>query len=141
MAEIKKHIKQGTTIYSDSWRAYKTKDLEKAGFKHFNVNHKYNFVDPDTGANTQTVERLWDYYYKFKCGRDNEQVPRFQCVTRGIAVLHVIIWSHTWLSSCGASILPEKTSLKLCWKQLQRPGLQNHKCNSWLLNKIVIKSL
>lgn len=59
MAEIKKHIKQGTTIYSDSWRAYKTKDLEKAGFKHFNVNHKYNFVDPDTGANTQTVERLW----------------------------------------------------------------------------------
>ena len=29
MAEIKKHIKRGTTIYSDSWPAYNTKELEK----------------------------------------------------------------------------------------------------------------
>ena len=59
MAEIKKHIKRGTTIYSDSWPAYNTKELEKSGFHHLNVNHKYNFVDPNTGAHTQTVERLW----------------------------------------------------------------------------------
>ena len=59
MIEIKKHIKKGTTIYSDSWRAYKTKELEKAGFEHFKVNHKYNFVNPDSGVHTQTVERLW----------------------------------------------------------------------------------
>jgi transposase-like protein len=59
MKEIKKHIKKGTTIYSDSWRAYKTAELEKAGFEHFKVNHKYNFVDPETGAHTQTVERMW----------------------------------------------------------------------------------
>lgn len=59
MAEIKKHIKKGSTIYSDSWRGYKTKELEKAGFDHFKVNHRYYFVDPNTGAHTQTVERMW----------------------------------------------------------------------------------
>ena len=47
-----KETKKGTTIYSDDWRAYKTKELEKADFEHFKVNHKYNFVDPDTGIHT-----------------------------------------------------------------------------------------
>ena len=50
-------INVGSTIYSDSWQAYKTKELEKAGFQHFKVNHKYNFVDPEGGA--QTVKRMW----------------------------------------------------------------------------------
>ena len=59
MTEIKKHIKDGSTIFSDSWRAYNTIELEKAGFKHFKVNHKYNFVDPETGTHTQNVERMW----------------------------------------------------------------------------------
>ena len=29
------------------------------GFQHAKVNHKYNFIDPDTGVHTQTVERMW----------------------------------------------------------------------------------
>lgn len=29
------------------------------GFKHLKVNHTYNFVDPDTGAHTQNIERNW----------------------------------------------------------------------------------
>ena len=44
---------------SDCWRAYKTDELEAAGFSHLKVNHTYNFVDPETGANTQKVERMW----------------------------------------------------------------------------------
>lgn len=59
MAEIKKHIKKSSTIYSDSWRAYKTNELEQAGFEHFKVNHNYNFIDPETDAHTQNVERMW----------------------------------------------------------------------------------
>lgn len=59
LTEIKKHIEPGTTIISDCWKGYKSEELEKAGFAHFTVNHKYNFVDPETGANTQQVERMW----------------------------------------------------------------------------------
>ena len=59
MKEIKKHIKKGTTICSDGWRAYKTEELNKANFEHFKVNHKYNFVDPNAGTHIQIVERIW----------------------------------------------------------------------------------
>lgn len=59
MEQIQLHIKPGTTIMSDCWKGYKTAELEEAGFQHFTVNHRYNFVDPETGANTQQVERMW----------------------------------------------------------------------------------
>lgn len=55
--EIRKHLKPGTTIVTDSWRAYQ--GLQNEGFVHLTVNHRYNFVDPTTGAHTQKVERLW----------------------------------------------------------------------------------
>lgn len=29
------------------------------GFRHLTVNHQINFVDPDTGAYTQNIERTW----------------------------------------------------------------------------------
>ena len=54
---IKEHIKPGTTIISDCWKAYNR--LEEEGFKHLTVNHSLNFVDPDTGAHTNTIESTW----------------------------------------------------------------------------------
>lgn len=44
---IKEWIMPGTIIISDCWKAYKC--LENEDFKHYTVNHKLNFVDPDTG--------------------------------------------------------------------------------------------
>lgn len=59
MEQIKNHIERGTTIFSDSWRAYITTEIEREGYQHLKVNHSYNFIDPTTGAHTQKIERLW----------------------------------------------------------------------------------
>jgi transposase-like protein len=48
----------GTIIWSDEWRSYNR--LNSLGFIHSTVNHRLNFVDPNTGVNTQTVESLWN---------------------------------------------------------------------------------
>ena len=53
------NVEEGSTIYSDCWRGYNTAELEGSGYKHLKVNHKYNFVDPSTGAHIQTIESLW----------------------------------------------------------------------------------
>ncbi|XP_076620040.1 uncharacterized protein LOC143341192 [Colletes latitarsis] len=48
---------RGTTIISDCWKAYDC--LNHKGYKHLTVNHKMNFVDPNSGAHTQNIERTW----------------------------------------------------------------------------------
>jgi transposase-like protein len=55
---IKRHVRSGSTIYSDSWRAY-VQSLTTERYHHYPVNHKNNFVDPQTGSHTQHIERYW----------------------------------------------------------------------------------
>lgn len=57
LAVIKEYIHEGSTIISDCWKAYQC--LEKEGYRHMTVNHSLNFVDPSTGAHTNTIERVW----------------------------------------------------------------------------------
>ena len=57
---IKKNVKFGSIIVTDSWKGYNFLDSENpSAFQHNTVNHKENFVDPDTGCSTQKIERLW----------------------------------------------------------------------------------
>ena len=48
-----------------NWRAYNK--INRSGFNHYKVNHKENFVNPETGKHTQLVECLW--------GVNKRQIP------------------------------------------------------------------
>ncbi|XP_063065520.1 uncharacterized protein LOC134457436 [Engraulis encrasicolus] len=55
---VVKHVRPGATVISDEWGAYRGA-LAGLGYTHFTVNHSRWFVDPQTGAHTQHVERAW----------------------------------------------------------------------------------
>ena len=61
MPIVDKHCFDGTIFCSEGWKAYnKLKEhLILEDCEHFPVNHSENFVDPETGAHTQTIEGLW----------------------------------------------------------------------------------
>ncbi|KAG0424852.1 hypothetical protein DMUE_6071 [Dictyocoela muelleri] len=61
---ISKIVEESTIIVTDQAKAYNK--LSDIGFKHFTVCHKKNFVDPETGAHTQTIESLWNHFKKKK---------------------------------------------------------------------------
>ena len=56
---IERNVAPGTTIRSDQWRAYSTISQWAPGYTHETVNHSENFVDPVSGAHTQSIERAW----------------------------------------------------------------------------------
>ncbi|KAK9965897.1 hypothetical protein ABG768_004962 [Culter alburnus] len=58
---IVKHVRPGTILISDEWRAYRGV-LANMGYRHFTVNHSHWFVDPNTGAHSQHLERAWLSY-------------------------------------------------------------------------------
>lgn len=67
-----------TIIHTDEWKAYNR--LVSLGYSHQSVCHKYNFVNPATGAHTQHVESLWScvkYQIKIMRGIRKDLLPAF----------------------------------------------------------------
>ena len=52
-------ICSGSIVHSDRWPAYMSIFDESFPYSHGSVNHSKNFVDPDTGINTNLIENLW----------------------------------------------------------------------------------
>ena len=86
MPLINQYIRPGSTIISDQWRAYR--GIQVAGFSHQTVNHSRNFVDPDTLANTQTVERLW------KSKQNSEMCMKINDLSLDIYIYYIITWKN-----------------------------------------------
>jgi transposase-like protein len=57
---IRRHVLPQTTILSDEWAAYRGIQGMGMNLTHNTVNHTYNFIDPTTGAHTQTIESTWN---------------------------------------------------------------------------------
>ena len=54
---IERYVKKGSIIHTDCWAGYNK--LEELGYTHLTVNHSENFVDPQRGACTNTIESTW----------------------------------------------------------------------------------
>lgn len=59
---IQQYILPGSIIISDMWAAYGRIDQLPELYTHYTVNHSENFVDPETGAHTQTIEGTWCHF-------------------------------------------------------------------------------
>ena len=57
LPNIQQFVMPGTTVISDEWRSCSR--IPTLGTSHQTVNHSINFVDPTTGAHTQTIESTW----------------------------------------------------------------------------------
>lgn len=53
---VQKHVKVGSELHTDGWRAYRGLSLK--GYSHRTVNHKEEFVASD-GTHTQRIESQW----------------------------------------------------------------------------------
>ncbi len=51
---IEKHVRVGTMIHSDEWRAYNR--LSSLGYEHQTVNHSENFVNPENESQESFVQ-------------------------------------------------------------------------------------
>lgn len=55
-----KYVKEGSCLYSDMWKGYRTVQLNQLrNLMHRSVNHSLYFKDPITGVHTNTIEAMW----------------------------------------------------------------------------------
>ncbi|KAJ4425427.1 hypothetical protein ANN_28042 [Periplaneta americana] len=52
---VGKHVAVQTTIMTDCWKGYEGLDVNN--FRHLTVNRSLNFVDPESGACTNLIEK------------------------------------------------------------------------------------
>ena len=75
---VQNFIEPGTLIISDKFSPYF--NLNNSGYVHLMVNHSENFVDPYTGAHTNTIEGVWSQVkrkLKAMNGTHSDKLPSY----------------------------------------------------------------
>ena len=104
-----RRVERGMTVYSDEWSSYR--HISHLGLDHHTVNHSRNFVNPQNGVHTQTVESLWnrlkrffrrrgltnrskldEYLAEFYYRENNEDV--FEAILTDIGLQNLVILNH-----------------------------------------------
>ena len=84
-------IAPGSIIISDMWASCQgIETMIGMNYTHQAVNHTENFVDPTTGAHTQTIESLWHVYKmqnERQCGTHRSLVDSCLCE---------FVWRHRY---------------------------------------------
>lgn len=62
LAVIKERTLLGSIINSDSWKEYDMLNVEN--FEHLRVNHSSQYLCPETGTHSNTIEAMWS---RIKC--------------------------------------------------------------------------
>ena len=52
---MQKYIRRNSKVTVDGWRGYRPIDFAKMNWDYQMVKHSENFVDPQTGFNTNTI--------------------------------------------------------------------------------------
>jgi hypothetical protein len=115
-ALARKWVEPGTTIVSDCWGVYR--HLESMGYTRHTVSRSLYFIDPDTGANTNSIESMCDRVKVFlgsynRAGDHQYHLAHYMftaaCKALGvppfIQFLHVVAnidWSNVQLTSSSA---------------------------------------
>ncbi|CAG0896799.1 unnamed protein product, partial [Darwinula stevensoni] len=89
---IQREVTPGSHIHSDEWPTYSC--LSALGFHHETVNHQDNYVNLESGANTQAIERSW-----------------LDCKTKILKKMRGVV-KHMWLSEKGLIFERSQSSLE-----------------------------
>ena len=112
---ITTHIQPGTVIFSDQFTLYIP--LNQLEYIHVSVNHSKNFVDPDSGAHTNTIEgvgALVKKKLKWMCGTLYEYIPSYLDVDKHAGSVSADASVVCW---CAGSVLVvcRPTRWPTCW--------------------------
>ena len=86
---IGRHVKSGSSIISDQWRAYR-RVLRNMGYNHYNINHSRWFVNPQTAVipNIKGRQRTYrEFVGGTKRGSAPDSVANIRCVQTAVLQL------------------------------------------------------
>ena len=119
---IKQHVRPGTLIITDGWKGYLP--ITKHGYLHEDVNHSRNFVNPSTGAHTNTIEGCW-----FHVKRHLQRGVGW--LRRDPDALLLNLAEFMWKKRHGITSQPEDCKRFFC---VELPRLMNRFFDVYLLN-------